>query len=569
MVCSPPVGSADDRIGAQHPGTRYLLVRGKSTALRHALPPFGTISIGRSEKNDVTVNEPGVADEHLIIHVDFGIGVQAVDKDSEVDVRGSVSALPTGKTVDVAMEDRVRIGTVEIGFASHEPSRRRHRLWSPSYFEERLGEEMQKSEQPLLTVVRFAIEGLPEDAIESALYERLQSGQIVTEIGAGDYAVLALGLSEEAAQSLAGQIAKALAELGGEVAFGTAVPADGDAASLLDLAERRIKRASTATAAMRVVMDSEQMQRVESLVDQVAKTSSHVLILGETGAGKDVVAQMIHDRSDRAGRPFVRINCVDLGDRSIEDHQGEEGQPLLARAQGGTLLLDEVVGLSPRAQLSLGHLLEKWAAQSRSSRRQAVRVIATSNQDLEGAVEEGQFRKDLFFRLNRVTIDVPPLRDRMDELRALARSFLDRTEGARVIDESVFAALDGYDWPGNVRELRNVIERASMMAKSDRITLADLPEQVRGGHSAPPPPATTHPDAPRPRGPTREQSPQALTLREEMAELEKRRILEALDKYPTQTDAAKALDIPLRTFLNRLDALGIPRARKAKKTPLD
>jgi two-component system, NtrC family, response regulator AtoC len=549
-------------VAEQHPGTRYLLVRGKSTAFRHALPPFGSISVGRAEKNDVVINEPGIADEHLLIQVDYGIGVKALDKDSEVDARGRVSGLPVGKTVDVTLEDRVRIGSVEIGFAPHEASKRKHRIWAPAYFEERLREEMQRGEGTL-TVVRFAIEELSEDAIESILYEHVDPKQLVTELGPGDYAVLALGLAEEEAQSLATQIAKQLAAQGAEVAFGTAVAADGDASSLLATAERRIKRASNVVGA-RVVMESEEMQRIAGMVDQVAKTSSHVLILGETGTGKDVIAQMIHDRSERAGRPFVRVNCVDLGEGSIEEHRDDDGQPLLARAQGGTLLLDEVGGLSQRAQLSLGHLLEKWAAQSRSSRRQAVRVIATSNQDLEASVEEGQFRKDLFFRLNRVTFQVPPLRDRREDIAALARSFVDRGEGARHIDDSVMHALESYDWPGNVRELRNVVERASMMARGDRITLHELPETIRGDGTLPPPPPSTSSTA-TPRPPATTSDGQSMTLREEMAELEKRRILEALDKYPTQTDAAKALDIPLRTFLNRLDALGIPRARKAKK----
>lgn len=543
----------------QHPGTRYLLVRGKSTALRYALPPFGTISVGRSEKNDVSIDEPNVADEHLVVHVDYGIGVQAIDKDSEVDARGRVSALPPGKTVDVTLDDRVRIGTVEIGFAAHEPSKRKHRIWAPSYFEERLREAM-KQRDAVVTVIRFAIEEIAEDAIETTLYEHLQPHQIVSELGAGDYAVLADGLAEESAQTVATQIARALSEQGGDAAFGTAVPADGEATALLEIAERRIRR-SPANSSMRVVMESEGMLRVAALIDQLAKNSSHVLIVGETGTGKDVVAQMIHDRSDRAGRPFVRVNCVDLGEGSLEDHEGEEGQPLLARAQGGTLLLDEVGGLSQRAQLSLGHLLEKWAAQSRSSRRQAVRVIASSNQDLEGAVEEGHFRKDLFFRLNRVTIEVPPLRERRVEIRALARSFLERSEAVRAIDESVLTALENHDWPGNVRELRNIVERASMIATGDRITLAEIPDQMRGGPimQMPPPP----PESP---GREKGEAVSTMTLREEMAELERRRIIEALDKYPTQTDAAKALDIPLRTFLNRLDALGIPRARKAKKT---
>lgn len=559
MVSWALVASPDERTQSQHPGTRYLLVRGKSTSLRHALPPFGTVTIGRSEKNDVTVNEPGVADEHLVIHVDFGIGVRALDSDSEVDAGGRISALSSKETVDLELQDRVRIGTVEIGFGAHEPFRRRHRVWAPAYFEERLQEEMAAGDNVNLTVLRFAIDGLREDETEAAFFEHLDPKHMLTELGTGDYAVLAAGIGEETAQALAGRVAQAMAERGGDVSFGTAVPADGDASSLLDVAERRIKRAASGGAtAQRLVMDSTAMQEVARMVDQVARTSSHVLILGETGVGKEVVAQMIHDRSDRAGRPFVRVSCVDLEDRSIEEaDEGEE--PLLFKAQGGTLLLDEVGGLSPRAQLSLGHLLEKWAASSRTSRRQAVRVIATSNQDLEAAVAAGTFRKDLIFRLNGVTIPVPPLREHLEDVGPLARAFVERTEGAKQIEDGVLRALESYSWPGNVRELRNVVERAAMMARSDTITLADLPDQILGGKAPPPPvqPAAKQAAAGDGGAPK--------SLREEMAELEKRRILEALEKYPTQTDAAKALDIPLRTFLNRLDALGIPRARKAKK----
>lgn len=554
------MGSPDDRIQSQHPGTRYLLVRGKSTSLRYALPPFGTVTVGRSERNDVTVDEPGVADEHLVIHVDFGIGVRALDSDSEVDAGGRISGFPPDKTVDVELQDRVRIGTVELGFGAHEPARRKSRVWAPAYFEERLREEMAAKEAANLTVLRFAVDGLREDETEAVFFENLDPKHLLAELGTGDYAVLAVGLAEEGAQALAGRVAKALAERGGDVSFGTAVPADGDAASLLDVAERRIKRAASGGAsAQRLVMDSTAMQEVARMVDQVAKTSSHVLILGETGVGKEVVAQMIHDRSDRAGRPFVRVSCVDLEDRSIEEaDEGEE--PLLFKAQGGTLLLDEVGGLSSRAQLSLGHLLEKWAASSRTARRQAVRVIATSNQDLEAAVEAGDFRKDLFFRLNRVAITVPPLREHLEDVGPLARAFLERTEGAKQIDDGVLRALESYSWPGNVRELRNVVERAAMMARADTIALADLPDQILGGKAPPPPPSQ-----PAATQATSSSGGAPKSLREEMAELEKRRILEALEKYPTQTDAAKALDIPLRTFLNRLDALGIPRARKAKK----
>jgi two-component system response regulator AtoC len=568
------VGSAEDRIGAQHPGTRYLLIRGKSTALRYILPPFGTITIGRSTKNDICVDEPGVADEHLVIHADFGVGARAVDADSEIDSGGKVAALRTDRATDIDLSDRIRIGSVELTFATHEATKRHHRIWAPSYFERRLEEETWKEDEPSLTVIRFAIEGLSDDAASSALFEHLAPGQIVTELGPGDYGLLAMGLSEEPAQALAAKISKAVADRGGELAYGTAVPADGDAEALLEIAERRIKRAAASTGA-RIVMESAAMQAIARTVDQVAQTSSHVLIVGETGTGKDVVAQMIHDRSDRAGRPFVRVNCVELGDSSIEDFAREDEEPVLSRVQGGTLVLDEIGGLSQRAQLNLGHVLEKWSAASHATRRQAVRLIATSNQDLDRAVEGGELRKDLYFRLNRVLIEVPPLRKHPEDIAPLARAFLERADGPRLLDESAIAALATYAWPGNVRELKNVIERAAMMSKGrDRISVADLPDSIQrseGYRTVPrpefsrPPPEPSRPPPAEPTQPSAAPSTGQLTLREEMAELERRRIIEALEKYPTQTDAAKALDIPLRTFLNRLDALGIPRARKGKK----
>jgi two-component system, response regulator FlrC len=278
------------------------------------------------------------------------------------------------------------------------------------------------------------------------------------------------------------------------------------------------------------------------------------LIHGETGTGKNLVARMIHERSQRALRPLVQINCADLDD---------DAEQLVARARGGTVLLDEVGALSPRAQVSVGHLLEQLGEQ--------VRFLATSNHDLRAEVKRSAFRKDLYFRLNRLSVVVPPLRERKGDIIALAEHFAHVTAKSlrrpRVpkLSEDAKAKLLEHVWLGNVRELQGAIERAVTICGSDKLGPEHISLENLGEDTMPDlgEVALDEESAPKTESPATESG--APSLRDELAALERRRIQEALDKYPTQADAAKALDIPLRTFLNRLDALGIERPRKPKK----
>ena len=222
-----------------------------------------------------------------------------------------------------------------------------------------------------------------------------------------------------------------------------------------------------------------------------------VLLLGESGTGKTVVARQIHDRSPRAAAPFVAVNCASLAPALLESELfgHERGaftdaraakRGLLEIADGGTLLLDEIADLAPAAQPKLLTVIEDGVFRrvgGTTTRRADVRIVAATNTPLRGAVEEGRFRSDLFYRLQVLSIELPPLRERRDEILPLAKALLPR--GARLAP-SAHDALVAYDWPGNVRELKNILWRAAILADGEPITpvhlalpLASLPGSSR------------------------------------------------------------------------------------------
>jgi transcriptional regulator with PAS, ATPase and Fis domain len=234
------------------------------------------------------------------------------------------------------------------------------------------------------------------------------------------------------------------------------------------------------------------MARVQELALRAAPSSINVLIMGETGVGKDVMARMIHGRSSRADKPFLALNCAGLTESLLESelfghvkgsftgaYRDKPGK--LESAHMGTVFLDEVGDLPLGLQAKLLRVLEEGEVRAVGSTQQKkvnVRFIAATNQDLTEKVKRNEFRKDLFFRLNVMVIQVPPLRDRTEDIPLLARHFIERYAkefGKQVDDIQPAAVTDllAYPWPGNVRELRNVIERAVMLAKGDRLTRQD------------------------------------------------------------------------------------------------
>ena len=239
------------------------------------------------------------------------------------------------------------------------------------------------------------------------------------------------------------------------------------------------------------------MQRVFEVVDQVAPSRATVLITGESGTGKELIANAIHQRSPRASGPFVKLHCAALAESLLESelfgHEKGSFTGAMARkdgrfqiADGGTLFLDEIGEVSPAIQVKLLRFLQEHEFErvgGTQTIRVDVRVIAATNRDLQKAVATGRFREDLFYRLNVVNLEMPPLRDRRGDIPALARFFLDRyaKENGKTFDgftSEALAALTTYDWPGNVRELENAIERAVVLATGTVIVARLLPLQV-------------------------------------------------------------------------------------------
>ena len=327
------------------------------------------------------------------------------------------------------------------------------------------------------------------------------------------------------------------------------------------------------------------MERVRHLAKLVAPTAIPVLLLGETGVGKEITANAIHAASPRAERSFVRINCAALTESLLESELfGHErgaftgavtAKPgLLEQADGGTMFLDEIGELSPGLQAKLLRVLEDREVRrvgATKGRALDVRFIAATNRDLPGEAQRGAFRSDLYFRLNGVSIRIPPLRERREEILPLAeRLFADAY--ARVqrpplpLSPRVAGALIGYAWPGNVRELRNLAERAVMLASGGLVDESHLvfEEPVSSGVLPSVPPSSMAPGGMPPSSippPMYGASNDALPA--QIERLERERVARALDETGgNQTLAAKRLGITRRQLIGRIEAFGLPRPRK-------
>lgn len=274
------------------------------------------------------------------------------------------------------------------------------------------------------------------------------------------------------------------------------------AAVLLDIergAPRGIPARKLGDGAAPFIGSSVVIRRVRERIEQVALTDFTILIEGESGSGKELVARQIHDFSKRRRGPFVAVNCAaiveslleaelfGIEDRTATGVRGRRGK--FEHAHDGTLFLDEISDLSPAAQAKLLRAIQELAIErvgGCGARRVDTRIVVATNKPLAGLVADGRFRTDLYYRLNGVEVQVPPLRERRDDILELARYFLDRHRGFRTLrlSEAAADALRAYDWPGNVRELERVIERAVAFAASDRLELDDLPPALLGTYSA-------------------------------------------------------------------------------------
>ena len=297
-----------------------------------------------------------------------------------------------------------------------------------------------------------------------------------------------------------------------------------------------------------VVARSPLMQAIFHDASLIAPSETRVLISGESGVGKEILADVIHAWSLRANGPLVKINCAAIPETLLESELfGHEKGAFTGasstrigrfeEADGGTIFLDEIAEMSPPLQAKLLRVTQGGKFQRIGSNREVntnARILAASNRVLEEEVKAGRFREDLFYRLNVVELNIPPLRERREDILPLAAKFIEElTKGRARFSETVAACLENYVWPGNVRELRNAMERAALLSRSELILMEHLPTRMRSGAEQP--------------------VPREAGDREKLDEIERLAIMQALRQHDSnRTETAKALGISRRALIYKL-----------------
>lgn len=318
--------------------------------------------------------------------------------------------------------------------------------------------------------------------------------------------------------------------------------------------KRFVERLTFESDRYRLVGSTPAMRKVVSMIEKVAGTEATVLVRGQSGTGKELVARAVHGNSPRRGKPMVTVNCATLQENLLESELfgHEKGAftgadrakaGLFEVAEGGTLFVDEIAEMAPALQAKLLRVLEDGHYRrvgSTQEKHADVRVVAATNKTLEDEVKAGRFREDLFYRLNVVTIVLPPLKERRDDIPILVAHLLETRPMGRTpftVEAETMRVLLGYDWPGNVRELANVLERAQILAEGTTITTDDLPENlvqasspVAGGAAGP----------------------------DNLEGVERRHVEEVLRRHDgNKVRAAKALGVSRRTLYRLIDKFGL------------
>jgi two-component system, NtrC family, response regulator AtoC len=533
------------------------------------------VTFGRSRQATVEIEDQSVSRLHAAVVRREGC-LHARDLGSRNGTR--CNGVPLAGEHRLAAGDELTIGTasVVVGITS---KARRHAPTALGTFMERLAAEADRANRyrRRLSLLMVRFEG-PEAAVavsRQRIATVLRRMDCMTEYGTAEIGVLLPETEREGALATAYRLRRQAENEDTTVVVGVAVYPDEarDADELVErarealmVARRGEGDAGVAAAPPRaarerdslVVLDPA-MQRVFELAQRVAQTDITVLLQGETGVGKDVVAEEIHRRGPRANGPFVRLNCASLPETLLESELfgSERGaftgadrrrQGYFEAASTGTLLLDEIGELPEGTQVKLLRVLETHTIVRLGDTQETpvdVRVIAATNLDLEAQVGRGRFREDLFYRLSAFTVHVPPLRDRRSEIVPLCKLFATEIAsrlGVQIPEftPAALAALAAHAWPGNVRELRNVIERAVVLC-SGTIGVEELPDRLRAAAGAGPLP-----------------DPSSDAIRDRVAAVERRTIEEALGACSgNQTKAAKRLGLSRRALIYKMEKHGL------------
>jgi two-component system, NtrC family, response regulator AtoC len=571
----------------QIPGHLQLMVISAGTFASHPLPGGAAITIGRSNQCNVTVDDESISRRHVTLKMGETTTIEDLGSANGTVVRGN-KLKPARPTV-IGVGELVRLGTATIILLQYQSAlTSSHKLWMHDQFAARLEEACAREQRSGTAFVLLRIHSerrAPASFVEKTLGDLVRDSDILGKVGPHEYEVILVDTPPAQADEAVRRVDAKLVEHGLKCRILVACcPRDGRTATQL---AAKVQSPVRKERAPEVVVSDPQMEGLYRLVEQVAGSHISVLLLGETGVGKEMFARALHRASPRAAGPFVELNCAALTETLLESEMfGHEkgaftsavaAKPgLLETADGGTMLLDEVGDMPLSTQAKLLRVIENSQLRrvgGLKARSIDVRFVAATNSDLEAQMANGTFRRDLFFRLNGVTIVIPPLRERLSELEPLAQAFIiaawpPESGPPPALSPEALELMRSYSWPGNVRELKNVIESTALLCGGGTIrpehlriermrpsgTISrtiDVSPATKVEDPPPPPPSETGMfTKPRPGG-----------LEEEQW------IMQALERSGgNQTIAARMLGISRRTLVNRLnDYKQVYRPRKDKK----
>ena len=534
-----------------------------------ALPKVGAVVLGRAAECDIRIDDGSISRNHAVLQL--APELRIIDSSSVNGTWVRDERLAPNQSVEVRLDEAIRLGSVTIIVQRRSrqvgPTRR---IRTHAYFENRVEDQCDLAQRRGSQFVVLHVVGEDSTVLRDTVLAAVGNDDIVAAYAPEELEVLLVATAPADGALLVQALERSLAQRGIAVRLGSAwYPRDGRTPDALAARARsRALGQVVVTASSEVVVVDERMTALHRLVARVALADISVLLLGETGVGKEVIAELIHRGSARASKPFLKLNCAALSETLLESElfghekgaftgaiQTKPG--LLEVAEGGVVFLDEVGELLPSTQAKLLRVLDErklMRVGGLAPRAIDVRIVSATNRDLEAEVQRGAFRLDLMYRLNAMSISIPPLRERPNEILPLARKFLTTiaTKQGRpelhLTDEAV-ALLRAHAWPGNVRELRNVIERAVVLATGDVVDVRDLPEdKLRATLRA----LTVEPAR-----------SSATAIEPALAADERQRILDALETCGNnQTHAAKLLGVSRRTLINKLEKFELPRPRK-------
>jgi DNA-binding NtrC family response regulator/pSer/pThr/pTyr-binding forkhead associated (FHA) protein len=566
--------------------TWYLVLSrlaGETSSRVVVVPEGGELLFGRASSAALCIDHDAVSRRHAL--------VRRRQETITIEDLGSrngtlVNGIQIAGSRRLAPGDEITIGPASAVLATTTAIRRRLAIGSFTELEDRLAAEVDRALRyhRSLGLAMLRLDG-PMEELSSyidAIAADLRRMDFVGEYGPSEFAVVLPEADGKALELVAQRLRKVKARMGVDVQIGTAVfPTDGTRSGELINAARASLRGvrggkkgeretagKVALAGKQVIIGDPVMKQVYTLARQCAASSITVLVVGETGVGKEVVAEAVHRFSPRAEKAYVRLNCASLPESLLEaelfgyERGAFTGANRLKAgyfeaASGGTLFLDEIGELPESAQAKLLRALEQRRITRVGGTKEIavdVRLVCATNRDLEAEMRRGRFREDLYFRISAFVIPVPPLRDRKAEIEPLAQQFcrelaVDSGQRVATITAPAMVAMLQHDWPGNVRELRNAIERAVVLSGGGSIEVEHLPDRLREG-------AIT----PRSGGDAVDHD-----VRRKVAEVERDSVQAALDESAgNQTHAARRLGISRFALIRLMEKHGMKSAKRAR-----